>query len=288
MSIIKHNINLKEQASKSYIKNLPSNSDFVNYTVTIDSSEYTEYSFTGTKEEIDAQEELELAKASFSPVDDTVTEIEIREVGTAISTTKTRQDGDLWQLQVKVQRILQTLNPETENEQAQFEKYGQQGNPKIVNTSVTVLQQSILFKFANENPSKWTPEKLGALKQYINGASEYTTVPTIDANGQPIQMFLKDILPIDSDVKLALKNPVYYVPSVNVTVSYWSSMPITSIGNVGTPKNPSGGSFTPSAGYTSIFMGASSSPAEGGGYQIQENYTIGQYDTSLFTSSSNS
>lgn len=113
MSILKTNINLTEQVSKSFTKNLPDTAEFANYSVSIDSSEFTEYSYTGTKEQIDAQEELELAKASFNPSEATVTETEIINVGTAISTTKTRQEGDLWNLQVKVQRILQTLSPDT-------------------------------------------------------------------------------------------------------------------------------------------------------------------------------
>ena len=50
---------------------------------------------------------------------------------------------------------------------------------------------------------------------------------------------------------------------------------------VGSQKSPSGGSFQFQAPYVSLFMGASSSPAEGGGYQIQETYSIGQYDPDM-------
>lgn len=153
-----------------------------------------------------------------------------------------------------------------------------------MNTSVTAIQQSILFK---EPYKSWEAEKLGALKQYINGASPLTPYPKgLDSSGNPQQAFLQDVLPIDDDVKKAIKNPVYYVPSVTITVSYWSSNPVSTIGKIGEEKQPSGGNFEIADGYISLFMGASSSPADGGGYTIQETYNIGQYDKDMLASSS--
>ena len=152
-----------------------------------------------------------------------------------------------------------------------------------MNTSVTAIQQSILFK---EPYKSWDAEKLGALKQYINGASPLTPYPKgIDSNGNPKQAFLQDVLPIDKDVEKAIRCPVYYVPSVTITVSYWSSSPVSSMGEIGQEKKPSGGNFEIGEGYISLFMGASSSPADGGGYQIQETYNIGQYDKEMLAGS---
>ena len=153
-----------------------------------------------------------------------------------------------------------------------------------MNTSVTAIQQSVLFK---EPYKSWDAEKLGALKQYINGASPLTPYPKgLDSSGNPKQAFLQDILPLDADVEKAIKNPVYYVPSVTITVSYWSSSPVSSMGTIGQEKKPSGGNFEIGEGYISLFMGASSSPADGGGYQIQETYNIGQYDKDMLAGSS--
>ena len=111
MGIIRHNITLKEQAAKSFSKSAPDQKNFARYGASIDGSEFEEYSFTGTKEQIDAQEKAELNKASFNPSSATVTEQTTIDCGKSVTTTKTRQEGDLWQLQVRVQRIIQTLSP---------------------------------------------------------------------------------------------------------------------------------------------------------------------------------
>lgn len=117
-----------------------------------------------------------------------------------------------------------------------------------------------------------------------------TVVPNgLDDDGNPKNKFLKDIL-LHSDpyVISAIKNPVYYVPSVNITVSYWSETPVANMNGIGTQKAPSGGNFQFSAPYISVFMGASSSPAEGGGYQVQETYSIGQYDPDMLSGGTSS
>ena len=154
-----------------------------------------------------------------------------------------------------------------------------------MNTSVTAIQQSILFKDEYKDTNKWDAQKLGALKQYMNGASPLTPYPQgIDSDGNPQQGFLQDILPLDANVEKAIRCPVYYVPSVTISVSYWSKEPVSSMGQIGQEKAPSGGNFQIGQGYVSLFMGASSSPAEGGGYQIQETYNIGQYDKDMLAS----
>ena len=286
MGIIRHNITLKEQAAKSFSKSAPDQKEFAKYNVSIDGSEFEEYSFTGTKEQIDEQEQNELGNAFVNPSLETVTEQKTIEVGKAVTTTKTRQEGDLWQLQVRVQKLIQTLQPEqkTEKERIQEEKHGSKEHPKIVNTSVTAIQQSILFKEPYKN---WTADKLGALKQYINGASPLTPYPFgIDNDGNPKQGFLQEFLPLDAEVELAMKNPVYYVPTVTITISYWSKEPVSNMGQIGQEKAPTGGNFEVQEPYVSVFMGASSSTVEGGGYQIQETYNIGQYDRQMLAVSS--
>lgn len=283
MGIIRHNITLKEQAAKSFSKTAPDQNKFAKYNVSIDGSEVEEYSFTGTKELIDEQEELELSQAEFKPSSETVTEQKIVECGKCITTTKSRQDGDLWVLQVRVQKLLQSLAPtQTATPTEQKNKFGSKEHPKIVNTSVTAIQQSILFK---EPYKSWDAEKLGALKQYINGASPISPYPCgVDADGNPLQGFLQDVLPLDADVQKAIRCPVYFVPSVTITISYWSETPISSIGQIGQQLEPSAGNFSIQAPYISVFMGASSSTVEGGGFQVQETYNIGQYDADMLTS----
>lgn len=280
MGIIRHNITLKEQAQKSYSKSAPDQKDFSKYNVSVDGSEFEEYSFTGTKEQIDEQEQKELDKASFTPSSSKVTEQTTIECGKSITTTKSRQEGDLWVLQVRAQKLIQSLTPEqTETQESQEKQYGSKEHPKIVNTSVTAIQQSILFK---EPYKSWDATLLGALKQYINGASPLTPYPMgVDSDGNPQQGFLQDILPLDADVEKAIKNPVYYVPSVTITISYWSETPISNMGQIGQEKAPSAGNFEIVEPYISVFMGASSSTVEGGGYQVQETYNIGQYDRDM-------
>ncbi len=284
MSVLKYNINLKEQVQRTYTKTAPTQEELHGFNVSV-SDETIEYSFTGTKEQIEEQLEEELNKAYFNPSSATVSEATILEVGLSVQATVSRSEGEMWNLQIRTGKLLQTLEAtQSEVEQQQKEKYGTPDRPKIVNTSVTAIQQSILFK---EPYKSWDAEKLGALKQYINGASPLTVIPNgLDADGNPQNKFLKDILlHTDPNVLKAIKNPVYYVPSVNITVSYWSETPVANMNGIGTQKAPSGGNFQFSAPYISVFMGASSSPAEGGGYQVQETYSIGQYDPDMLATS---
>ena len=285
MSIVKYNIGLQKQVNHSFSKTMPENKTLAGFNASVDGSEYEEFTFTGCKTEIDAQEQLELGKADFKPYTGTAAEAKQVEVGTSVTTTKTRSEGEIWTLTVRVCKIMQTLEVATDEEkqQQQEQKFGSQKHPKIVNTSVTAIQQSIMFR---EPYKSWSAEQLGALRQYMSGASPLTRIPKgVDSSGNAQNAFLQDILPYDDKVKAAIKTPVYYVPSVNVTVSYWSSSPVTSIGTIGQEKAPSGGNFQIANGYTSVFMGASSSPAEGGGYTIQETYSIGQYDADMLASS---
>lgn len=287
--VLNYNIKLQEQPNRVFSKSAPDSKNFAKYSASIDGSEFEEYSFTGTKEQIDAQEKVELDKANFQPKsNNSVTEQTTVVAGLSVTTTKTRQEGEIWSLSVRVANILQTLTPEeepTEEQQQQQEfKFGSSGNPKLVSTSVSVLQQSILFKEPYKN---YGAEELGALKQYINGASPMTPIAKgLDSSGNPINGTLQDILPMNDEVRAAIKNPVYYVPTANITVSYWSSSPVSDFGSIGQQREPSGGNFKPAEGYISVFMGASSSPADGGGYQVQESYSIGQYDPEMLASSS--
>ena len=287
-NILKHNINLKSQVNHVFSKTLPESKSFIGYSVSVDNSEYEEYSFSGTKEQIDAQEEAELSAATFTPVSGNSDEEKQVIVGKSVTTTKTRIEGGIWTLSVRISNLIQNLSA-TENEEIekQEKKFGSKEHPKIVNTSVTAIQQSILFKEPYKN---WAPEELGALKQYINGASPLTRIPKgLDSSGNPQNAFLSDILDYNKpEVAQAIKTPVYYVPSVNITVSYWSKTPISNIGSIGQQQNPSAGNFQIAAGYASVFMGASSSPADGGGYQIQESYSIGQYDPTMLSAGGNS
>ena len=290
MSIVKHNIKLQKQVNHSFSKTMPENKTLAGYNASVDGSEYEEYTFTGCKTEIDAQEQLELGKANFEPHTGTATEAKQVEVGTSVTTTKTRSEGEIWTLTVRISKIMQTLEVATQTEeqqqQQQEQKHGSKAHPKIVNTSVTAIQQSIMFREPYKN---WSAEQLGALRQYMSGASPLTRIPKgVDSSGNAQNAFLQDILEYNDDVKNAIKTPVYYVPTVNVTVSYWSRTPVTSMGAIGQEKAPSGGNFQISNGYISVFMGASSSPAEGGGYTIQETYSIGQYDKDMLAGGSTS
>lgn len=287
-NILKHNITLKRQVNHVFSKTLPESKSFLGYSVSVDNSDSEEYSFSGTKEQIDAQEEAELAAATFTPVSGNSEEEKQVIVGKSVTTTKTRIEGSIWVLNVKISNIIQTISAtEAEKKDKQEKKFGSKTNPKIVNTNVSAIQQSILFKEPYKN---WSPEELGALKQYINGASPLTRIPKgLDSSGNPKNAFLSDILDYNKpEVAQAIKTPVYYVPSVNITISYWSETPVSNMGNIGQQQNPSAGNFQIAPGYISVFMGASSSPADGGGYQIQETYSIGQYNPTMLSAGGNS
>lgn len=260
MSNLNYSVTLEEQVTRTYFKENPSAYYLSTIDYEVDASEYEEYSFTGNKTEIDAQFETELARG-----------------GTRwqVQATKTRTAGNLWELKIRKNSVRKKENeeePTPEQQAAGESKWGSEQAPRQTSVSITAVSQSILLHKKFET---YSGDKLAAIKMYMNGASSGEKVGTSKG-----VMRLSDIIPIDDDaVKLAIKNPTYYVPSMSVTYSYWSASKKTDMSKIGTEKNPPG--VTPPEDYKSIFMGQNSSPLEKG-YRVEETYVIGQFNEEIF------
>lgn len=261
MSVIKQSISLEEQPTKVYYKENPSTRYLGTIDYEVDASEYEEYSFTGNQSEIDSKFTSELSRGGQGS-------------GWQVQATKTRLNGSLWELKIRRNKILKKEPEEVtpEEQQAQEGKWGSELAPRQTSVSITAVQQSILL---HDRYKSYSADKLAAIKMYMNGSGGGEKVGT--AKGV---MTLNKIIPMDhDDVKFAIKTPTYYVPSMSVTYSYWSASKKTDMSKIGTKKNPPGVSVP--AGYSSIFMGQSSSPLEKG-YKVEENYVIGQFSEGVF------
>ena len=256
---IDYSISLEKQPTWVVYKEKPSSRYLGTIDYEVDPSEYEEYSFTGTKAEIDAKFTSELSAGG---------------TGRQVQCTKTRLNGDLWNLKVRRNAVRKKEDEEVTEEQqsAQENKWGSELAPRQTSVSITALQQSILNHKRFES---YPPDNLAAVKMYMNGASPGEKVGT--SRGV---MRLDEIMHLtDEDVQFAIKNPTYYVPSMSITYSYWSASKKTDMEGIGQKKNPPG--IKVPKGYTSVFMGLSSSPLEKG-YKIEENYIIGQFNKTLF------
>lgn len=262
---IKYNIKLQEQPSYTITKVSPSQEWLTDNKYSVDSSEYEETTYTGTEQQILDKRADALSDGGSNY---------------QVTTTITRLNGGLYQLQVRKSPLIkQQQQQEGEGEgepevSPEEQQHGSETNPKQVSISITAIQESVLNhpKFAS-----LSAQQRGAIKAYMNGAMEGQKVA--DSNGQTIR--LGQIIPMQDDlVQLALKSPTYFVPSIAVTLQYYSSSPKNDVSGIGQEKKAPGGFSNLPEGYKSIFMGCTSSP-QGKGYIIQESYTIGKFNTEL-------
>lgn len=262
-------LGIQEQPTLTIVKVNPTQQWMTEYKYSVDSSEYEERTYTGEESSIIAARDAALAEGGSSY---------------QVTTTLTRLNAGIWQLQVRKSPIVELKEEDTgggEEEEEEEEmtpeqkEWGSESNPKQLSISITAIQESVLnhSKFAS-----LTPQQRGAIKAYMNGAMDGQKVA--DENGKAIR--LGQILPMnDEKVQLALKCPTYFVPSIAVTLQYHSASAKTNIAGIGSEKTPPGYGKLPT-GYTSLFMGSSSSPNPNGkGYVIQESYTIGKFNTEL-------
>lgn len=256
-SPLNYSISLEQAPTWVKYKESPTTKYLESIDYEIDNSEYEEYSFTGPKSSIEARRTSELGAGGRS---------------VQVQTTLTRLNGDVWELKVRRNKVRKKEEEEvTEEEQnAQEEKHGSQAHPRQTSINITAIQESILN---HDKFKEYDQDKLGVLKMYMNGSLPGEKVQTTKG----IKM-LNDIVPYTNDaVKFVIKNPTYYVPSMSVTYQHWSASKDTDMSEIGTIKKPNG--VTVPEGYTSLYMGSSSSPAsDGKGYIIQESYTIGKFN----------
>lgn len=260
---LNYNITLQEQPTHTITKVSPSQKWLTDNKYSVDGSEYEELTYTGTEEQITTKRDEELSKGGDQQ---------------QVTTTMTRLNGNLWQLQVRLTPIRKQSEQEGEGEEEEVtpeeQEHGSKDNPKQVSISITAIQESILnhSKFAS-----LSAQQRGAIKAYMNGALDGQKVA--DNDGKAIR--LGQIMPMHDDlVQLALKCPTYFVPSIAVTLQYYSSSPVTEVEGIGQEKAAPGGFSKLPEGYKSIFMGCTSSP-QGKGYIVQESYTIGKFNPEL-------
>ena len=322
--VLKENIALRQQPAWTIVRQTPNANVITEKECSTDQTEYEEYSFTGNLEEILEQEEIELdkgyinlgAKRLVDGTEDTYY------VGREVICTRTRLSGDIWELKVRINNIIWVDNEEISDEQAAQNEaqFGSKKEPRTMSVSTTALQQSILFR---EDYKKVSATQLGIIKKYMSGATDWTIVPSqinkTGANGkQQLQNILLKALAdkegltggsSNDKIAYAVKYPQYYVPSINIQVSYWKRTAPQELpdepeegeeeekepfdpenpqdaddAHVGEPCAPPKGFKLPkNTSYICVFMGRSySKSASGKGYLIQENYSIGQYDPSMW------
>lgn len=260
---IDYSISLEKQPTWVVYKENPSSRYLGTIDYEVDPSEYEEYSFTGSKSEIDAKFSSELSAGG---------------TGRQVQCTKTRLNGDLWNLKVRRNAVRKKEDEEDvteEQQQAQENKWGSELAPRQTSVNISAIQQSILnHKKFDSVP----PDNLAAIKMYMNGSGGGEKIGTSQG-----VLRLDDLMHIDDDlVQFAIKNPTYYVPSMTVTYSYWSSSKKTDLSSVAKPKDPPGVSVP--EGYTSLSMGVSSSPLEKG-YRVEETYLIGKFNKEVYEDS---
>lgn len=281
-NVLKTNVKIRQSVDYVTVKQSPIATVLSKKGISVDSSSYQEYSFTGALSEILSKEEIELNKGIIQKGGLVSGTNNIYWAGQQISTTRSRLEGDIYELKVRVQNLVweDTEDPDEEDVQTGENMYGSAKEPRTATVSVTAAQQSILFSPPYKNLDK---KQLGCIKMWMNGSSPYTPVPFYSAGGGlkniTLEKYTSDLGVPQDLIDKACKKPVYYVPNVNITIRYWKSTPISGVGEVGSVKTPPG-DFKIAKGYTSIFMGATSSKsASGRGYVIEETYSIGQYDS---------
>ena len=174
LKTIQYNITLQQQPTLTSVSVNPSQEWLTDNKYSVKGSEYEEWSYTGSEKEIKEQQEAELAEGNNQA---------------QITTTITRLNGNLWQLQVRKAPLIKSEAEATPEEQ----EHGSKDNPKQLSVSITAIQESVLNhpKYAN-----LTPEQRGAIKAYMNGASAGQKVA--DKNGNPIR--LHQIMPINDSL----------------------------------------------------------------------------------------
>lgn len=287
-NVLKENIALRMQPTWTVYNQSPNNAIISEKNLQADSSQYEDYSFTGNLEEILEQEATELGKGNSKKGGKVPNSTDTYFHGTFVTTTRTRLEGDIWQLQVRIQPLLwanpeeEKLTPEQIKEQK--EKMGEKENPNTENISVTAVQQSILFHPAYR---EFNAVQLGAIKRYMTGTSPGTLVPDMPSEGdpgpnEPSIPFKHWLINLGGNTakaaEFALKHPTYYVANVSITLGYFSETDVAETRKVGeiVTSVPTSPPITAIPGYQIRFMGCNQTKVKGG-YKVTESYVIGDF-----------
>lgn len=292
---IHDNISLEQQPQIVLFTQIPNNQEFSNNMLET-TGDYEQYIYTGNKEQIDAKyQEL---------VDSYSTDGTKR-----ITLTRTRKEGYLWELSVKLEQLLAKAKeeepdepdtpsdpedpdtpeePEEEEEEEEITpaeeeflegKYGSAGKLRLQSVSVALQSQDIFFHDRYKDLDSRT---LGAIRMYMNGSTETDIIP--DPNDPSQTIILKDIIPGDNDlVKLALKYKTYNVPNITLTFTRFSKTRPAINTNIPTFSEGSINGITIPKGWQAMYSGGGASLTnEGKGYTITDTYTIGKFPTELY------
>lgn len=270
---IHENISLELQPQIVKFASVPSQ-EYINQNHLKATGDYESYSYTGNKEQIDDKyAELRAIYGS--------------QTSKKASLTRTRMNGYVWRLEVKVEDL--EVVPEeisAEEEERLSRKYGTKGNPKLKSMQISNLQQDIL---THPEYDAVLPINLGVIRLYQGGAVESDLIPNPTDPTQA--MTCGDYMSYDDKlVQWALKYKNYIVPNITLTFTYFSRQKPqidTSIPRFYDSGEVFCGTYSAPAGWNCMFGGrGSEATEEERGFVVTETYTIGKYPLELYQENS--
>lgn len=271
MNTIHQSIALERQPTWTIVRVSP-DADYIADNNWKSTGNYETYSYTGNEAQIITQENLEHAQAISSL--------------NRITTTRTRLNGKIWQLEVKKDNHEIETEEQTSAETEKFEGiYGSASNKKLKNVSISTLTQDILL---NPRYKDCSNLELSIIRMYQNGSTGNDEIPEPNPQGTEIKSVpISNYVAYDDPlVTLALKYKTYLVPNISLTFGWFSRQRPTI--DLEIPKFITGsidGLRIP-VGWQAMYCGRTyNAVIENNrikGYEIEENYTIGQYPVELY------
>lgn len=276
MNTIHQSIALERQPTWTLVRVSP-DADYIADNNWNSTGNYESYSYTGNEAQIIEQENLEHAQSTSSL--------------SRITTTRTRLNGEIWQLEVKKDNYEIETEEQTGAETEKFEGiYGSAGSKKLKNVSISTLTQDILLNPRYKDEDNLT---LSIIRMYQNGATAKDEIPDPTSGsgagdtGEIKSIPIGNIVPYDDPlVTFAIKYKTYLVPNISLTFGWFSrqkpeidlEIPKFITGSIDGLKIPTG--------WQAMYCGRSYNAVieknRVKGYEIEENYTIGQYPVELY------
>ena len=268
---IHESVELEEQPTIVKFNSYPSTT-YINEHHLQSTGNYEQFSYTGNKEQIDAK--FQELKGDY-----------IANVGYKVSLTRTRLNGYVWKLDVKIDE-LEVKDPDAEvsaeDEKSLSQKYGTKGSPKLKSVEISTQDENILL---HDKYKGVPPINLGVIKMYQDGALEGDLIPD---PADPSKSYTCGHWMHWSDdlVQMALKYKTYKVPNIVLTFTYFSKqkpeidMEIPKFFKSG---DTFCGGYKAPEGWQAMFGGRGSERTEEKkGFVVTETYSIGKYPTELY------
>lgn len=268
---IHESVELEQQPTIVKFNSYPSTT-YINEHHLQSTGNYEQFSYTGNKEQIDAK--FQELKGDY-----------IANVGYKVSLTRTRLNGYVWKLDVKIDE-LEVKDPDAEvsaeDEQSLSQKYGTKGNPRLKSVNISLTDQDILLHDKYKNVP---PINLGVIRMYQDGALESDLIP--DPADPSISHTCGEWMHWSDDlVQMALKYKTYKVPNIVLTFTYFSKQKPALDTEIPKFYN-SGDSFCDGykvpEGWQAMFGGRGSERTEEKkGFVVTETYSIGKYPIEIY------